>query len=41
MKDVIGDLGIDIDQNQLDEIVNEAKKDQGEKKDDKMEGDKK
>lgn len=39
MKDVIGDLGIDIDPNQLDDIMNEAKKDQ--KEGDKKEGDKK
>lgn len=32
MKDVIGELGIDIDQNQLDDIVNEAKKDDKDKK---------
>ena len=40
MKDVIADIGIDIDQSQLDEIVNEAKKDnQNEKKDaDKKDG---
>lgn len=43
MKDVIGDLGIDIDPNQLDDIMNEAKKDQkeGDKKDGEEGGDKK
>jgi hypothetical protein len=40
MKDVIGDLGINLDDGQLDDIVNEAKKDT--KKDaDKKDGDKK
>lgn len=33
MKDVIGDLGIDIDAGQLDEIMNEAKKENDAEKD--------
>jgi hypothetical protein len=39
MKDVIGDLGINLDEGQLDDIVNEAKKDgkDKDKKDDKDE----
>ena len=39
MKDVIGDLGINLDEGQLNDIVNEAKKDEKEKdkKDDKDE----
>jgi hypothetical protein len=36
MKDVIGDLGIEINESQLNEIVNEAKK-----KDEKKEEEKK
>ena len=40
MKDVIGDLGIDINESQLNEIVNEAKK-KDEKKDGDKDGDKK
>lgn len=35
MKDVIGDLGINLDEGQLDDIVNEAKKDGKDKKDEK------
>lgn len=44
MKGVIGDLGIDIDQSQLEEMVNEAKNDKDKKDDDKdkdMDGDEK
>jgi hypothetical protein len=39
MKDVIGDLGINLDEGQLNDIVNEAKKDEKDKdkKDDKDE----
>ena len=37
MKDVIGDLGIDLDDSQLGDLVNEAKG----KKEEKKEGDKK
>ena len=33
MQGVIGDLGIDIDKDQLDDIMKEAKKDTDEKKD--------
>lgn len=36
MKDVIGDLGIDLDDSQLGDLVNEAKK-----KEEKKDGDKK
>lgn len=39
MKDVIGDLGIDIDPNELDGIMDEAKKD-ADKKDEEKEKDK-
>lgn len=38
MKDVIDDLGINLDEGQLDDIVNEAK---NAKKDEKKDGDKK
>lgn len=39
MKDVIGDLGIDINDNQVEDILKEAKKPDDAKKDDK-DGDK-
>ena len=41
MKDVIGDLGINLDEGQLDDIVNEAKKDGKDKKDEKDKDEKK
>lgn len=42
MKDVIGDLGIDVDAAQLEDIVNQANnpKKEEEKKNDKKENDK-
>ena len=44
MKDIVGDLGIDMDQNQLADLINEAKKDDKKDEDkdkDKKDGDKK
>lgn len=41
MKDVIGDLGIDMDEAQLDDIVNEAKNANKDEEKDKKDGDKK
>jgi hypothetical protein len=41
MKDVIGNLGIDIDEGQLDDIVNEAKNAKKDKDRDKSDKDEK
>ena len=41
LKGVIDDLGIDIEENELDDIVNEAKKGEDEKDDDKKDDKKK
>jgi hypothetical protein len=41
MKDVIGNLGIDIDEGQLDDIVNEAKNAKKDKDKDKNDKDEK
>jgi len=38
MKDVIGDLGIDLDDNQLNEIVNDAKNKKDDKSNEKKDG---
>ena len=41
MKDIVGDLGIDMDKKQLADLLNEAKKEDKDKEKDKKDDDKK